>query len=123
MSVLLTPTKPLRLTPSSPPTTGSRAAERFPVNGGAACAFAHQVTEAPGTVRVRDVSMDGVGLILDRRVEVGALLAVGLDNQCKGFAKTVLVRVTHVTPATGGFLVGGSFLTPLTYQEMTALVM
>jgi len=123
MSVLLTPTKPLRLTPSSPPTTGSRAAERFPVNGGASCAFAHQVVEAKGTVRVRDVSMEGVGLLLDRRVEVGSVLVVGLANAGKGFTKTVLVRVAHVTPASGGFLVGGSFLTPLTYQEMTTLVL
>jgi hypothetical protein len=122
MSVLLT-AKQLQLAPTGLPATGSRAAERFPVNGGASCAFAHQVVEAKGTVRVRDVSMEGVGLLLDRRVDVGAVLVVGLANAGKAFAKTVLVRVAHVTPASGGFLVGGSFLTPLTYQEMTALVM
>ena len=36
---------------------------------------------------------------------------------------SVLVRVAHVTPLTGGYLVGGSFVTPLTYQEMSALVL
>jgi hypothetical protein len=103
--------------------TEQRAAERFAVNGETSCSFAFPVAEVKGPARVRDVSMDGVGLLLDRRVEVGSLLAVGLANKDKGFARTVLVRVAHVTPATGGFLVGGSFLTPLTYQEMTTLVL
>jgi hypothetical protein len=103
--------------------TEQRAVERFPVNNDTSCAFAHPVVEAKGPVRVRDVSMEGVGLLLDRRVEVGSVLVVGLANAGKGFTKTVLVRVAHVTPASGGFLVGGSFLTPLTYQEMTTLVL
>jgi hypothetical protein len=117
-------TPPAAIPPAaSRPAAGARAAERFPVNGGTSCAFAHPVVEAAGTVRVRDVSMDGVGLLLDRRVEVGSLLVVGLANPAKGLAKTVLVRVAHVTPSGGAYLVGGSFLTPLTYQEMTTLVM
>jgi hypothetical protein len=101
----------------------ARGAERFAVNAGTSCSFAHQVVEAAGPVQVRDVSMEGVGLILTRKVEVGSLLAVGLANPAKGFGRTVLVRVAHVTPTAGGLLVGGTFLTPLTYQEMTALVM
>jgi hypothetical protein len=103
--------------------TDKRGTERFAVNSGAACAFAHPVVQDPGPVRLKDVSMHGVGLFLSRRVEVGSLLAVGLTNPAKGFARTVMVQVTHVTPTNGGFLVGGTFLTPLTYQEMTALVM
>ena len=51
------------------------------------------------------------------------MVAVGLSNPAKGFAKTVLARVAHVTPSAGAFLVGASFLTPLSYQEMTTLVM
>lgn len=34
----------------------------------------------------------------------------------------LLVSATHVAPGTGGFLVAGSFLTPLGYQEMAALL-
>lgn len=104
-------------------TRDARAVERFAVNRGTSCSFALPVSEDPGPVQIRDVSMNGVGLILQRRVEVGTLLAVGLVNPAKGFARTIMVQVTHVTPATGGFLVGGAFLTPLTYQEMTALVL
>jgi hypothetical protein len=106
-----------------PGQTDRREAERYPVTAGVSCAFAHPVVEVAGPARIRDVSMDGVGLLLTHRVEVGALLAVGLATPSKGFSKTVLVRVSHVTPAAGGYLVGGSFVTPLTYQEMTALVL
>jgi|GEM_PF-4523290 len=57
-------------------------------------------------------------------LERGLLLAVGLANQSKSFAKTVLVRVMHVTPQPGGtYLVGGTFETPLTYDELRAMVM
>src|SRR3954454_20979245 len=100
-----------------------RASERYPVNADAACPFLSPVAEDFGAARVRDVSMHSVGLLVSRRVEVGALLAVVLDNKARGFSKAVLVRVAHVTAIAGGFLVGGSFLTPLTYQEMSALVL
>src|SRR5215213_12006872 len=104
-------------------TKDARVAERFTVNKGTSCSFALPVVQDTGPAKIRDVSMNGVGLLLERRVEVGSLLAVGLVNQAKGFAQTLMVEVTHVTPAAGGFLVGGTFLTPLTYQEMTTLVL
>ena len=61
--------------------------------------------------------------ILSRRVETGSLLAVTLTNTAKNFTKTVLVRVTHTTPLSSNCLVGGTFIVPLTYQEMTVFVM
>src|SRR5437660_730673 len=63
------------------------------------------------------------GLLVANKVAVGAVLVVGLANADKGFAKTVLVNVAHVTPVPGGFLVGGTFAPPLTYQELTTLVL
>ena len=54
--------------------------------------------EESGAARLLNVSIDGVGLRLARRVEPGTLLAVGLANPAKGFARAVLVRVAHVTP-------------------------
>jgi hypothetical protein len=100
-----------------------RATDRFAVNSGAACTFASPVVEDFGAVRIMNVSMDGVGLWVTRVVESGSLLAIALANPAKGIAKTALVRVTHVVSEPGGYYVGGTFLTPLTYQEMTALVM
>ncbi len=100
-----------------------RAAERMAVNAGTACGFVGPVAEDFGPGKVRDVSMEGIGLVVFRAVPVGTLLAVTLTNPAQKFSKTVLARVAHVTAAHGGYLVGGTFSEPLTYQEFTALVM
>jgi hypothetical protein len=100
-----------------------RAAERYPVNMDASCPFLSPVVEDFGPVKIRDVSMQGVGLLTNRRVEPGAMLTIVLANPARGFSKTMLVRVAHVTPLGSSFVVGGSFVTPLTYQEMSTLVL
>jgi|SRR4051812_8464147 len=100
-----------------------RVAERYPVNADITCPLVSPVNEAFGSARIKDVSMQGIGLLLGRRVEPGSLLTVVLANQAKGFSKTVLVRVVHATSQPGGCLVGGNFETPLSYQEMSALVL
>jgi hypothetical protein len=100
-----------------------RATERYPVNIDTTCPFLSPVVEDFGPVKLRDVSMQGVGLVVNRRIEPGAMLAVVLANPARAFSKTVLVRVAHITPLGGSYLVGGSFVTPLTYQEMSTLVL
>jgi hypothetical protein len=100
-----------------------RVSERYPVNADTSCAFVSPVVENFGPGRVRNISMEGIGLLLIRKVEPGTLLAVRLKNPSKGFDKMVLVRVVHATPQPGGCLVGGTFDTPLTYQELTTLVL
>lgn len=104
-------------------TLDRRAVERYPVNGDTFCPLVAPVAEHFGPAKIKDLSMAGVGLLTSRRVEPGALLAVTLSNPLRGILKTVLVRVTHSTPGPGGYHVGGTFTAPLTYQEMTALVM
>jgi hypothetical protein len=103
--------------------TERRAEERFPVNADASCSFISPVVEDFGPARIQNISMHGLGLLVSRRVEPGTLLAITLANQAKRFTKTVLVRIVHVTPLPGNFLVGGTFSVPLTYQEMTTLVL
>jgi hypothetical protein len=100
-----------------------RAAERMAASADTSCGFVSPVVEDFGPAKVKNVSMEGIGLIVTRRVEPGNLLAVNLVNKAHGFAKTVLVRVIHVTPQPGAFLIGGTFNLPLTYQELAALVM
>jgi hypothetical protein len=106
-----------------PEQTDRRAAERFPVTPDTRCGFVAPVGEDLGPVRIQNVSTDGIGLLLTRRVEVGATLAVGVANAPKGFNRTLLVRVVHVTQQAGGYLVGGTFTTALTYDELRSLVM
>jgi hypothetical protein len=103
--------------------TDRRAAERFPVNADACCPFLSPVQESAAPVKIRDLSMTGIGLVMGRAVEPGTLLALTLSNPAKGFTKTVLVRVAHATPLHGSYLIGGNFTVPLTYQEMSTLVL
>ena len=101
-----------------------RAAERFPVNPPSTCDFASPVLEDFGPVKIRNVSTDGIGLTISQQVAPGMLMAINLKNPAKKFSKTMLARVIHVTPQPGGsFLVGCSFLTPLSYEELCLLVM
>jgi hypothetical protein len=106
-------------------TIDRRAAERLAVSPGAACTMAGQVTDL-GPTKLRDVSMTGIGLVVSRRVEVGSLVVLNIassETASYKFSKTVLVKIAHVTPTHGGFLVGGTLAEPLTYQEFTAMVM
>jgi hypothetical protein len=101
-----------------------RAAERFFVNADTSCSFVSPVIEDFGPAKIKNVSMDGVALLLTKRVEPGTLLTICLSNPAKGLHKTVLVRVVHATPEMGGgCTVGGTFLPPLTYQELTTLIL
>ena len=100
-----------------------RSQERLPVSADASCTFVSPVVADFGAAKLKDLSMQGIGLILQRKVEVGATLAVTLSNPSKSFTKTVLVSVAHATTQPGGTLIGGTFTVPLTYQEFTMLVM
>ena len=100
-----------------------RAAERFAVNVDTSCTFISPVVENFGPAKLTSLSMAGIGFFMGSRVEKDALVAITLENRGKGFSKTVVVRVAHATHQLGGWLVGGTFVTPLTYQELTILVM
>jgi len=101
-----------------------RAAERFPVSANVTCSFASPVLEDFGPVKIKNISTHGVGMIVPQALAAGMLLAVKLVNPAKNFCKTVLVRVVHTTPQSGGMcLVGGDLDTPLTYEELCILVM
>lgn len=100
-----------------------RAAERFPVNVDSSCTFVSPVQEDFGPVRIKNLSQDGIGLLMSRKLEPGVLLAVTQDNPAKSLHKTVLVRVVQVTPSQGAYLVGGTFDVALKYDELSALVM
>jgi hypothetical protein len=78
------------------------------------------LNQRPATTKKRRVGTPGFAS--ERRV--GSILAIGLRNVPKGFNRVHLVHVVHVTAQSGGsFLVGGTLDPPLTYQELTGLVM
>lgn len=100
-----------------------RAVERIAVTPDTTCSFVSPVVEDFGAALVRDISLNGIGIIVARKLVVGTLLVIELVNQSRGFSRMMTVRVAHVTSVNGGYLVGGDFTTPLTYQEFTSLVM
>ena len=107
-----------------PDSNDRREAHRFPVSADTECQFAVPLVTDVGPVRVLNISMTGIGLQLSEELEVGSILAIGLRNVPKGFNRVHLVHVVHVTPQSGGsFIIGGNLDPPLTYQELTGLVM
>jgi hypothetical protein len=105
-------------------TTERRHTERFPVTATTKCEFAAPLVSDLGPVVIHNISMDGIGLRLSCKVDNGAVLAIGLVNEARGFNRVLLVHVFHVTALPGGaYLIGGRLDPPLTYQDLTALVM
>lgn len=101
-----------------------RTAARFPVNADTSCGFVLPVVEDYGPARIQNISTDGIGLILTRDASAGSILVIDLTNKSQSFSKTMLVEVVHSTKQVGGaYLVGGAFLTPLTYEELRRFVM
>jgi hypothetical protein len=100
-----------------------RAEERFAISSDTFCTFVSPVLEDFGPAKIKNISLEGIGLVVAHRVEPGSLLAVNLLNPVRGFVKVVLVRVVHTTAVQAGYLVGGTFSSPLTYQELTTLVL
>lgn len=88
------------------------------------CAFASPVLEDFGKVKITSISRSGIGLIANEEIAAGMLLMVRLVNPTKNFSKTTLVRVVHVTlKASGTYLIGGKLDEPLTYEELSTLIM
>lgn len=101
-----------------------RTEERFPANANTTCGLAAPIVEELGAVRVKNISLKGVGLLVSKQVAPGTLLVIKLVNPLKKITKTALVRIIHSAPQAGGsFLVGGDWDTPLTYEELCHFVM
>ena len=101
-----------------------RSEERFAANMASVCSFASPVVEDFGPVKIKNISLKGIGLITSRKVEVGQQMVLKIGNPSKNFTKTVIFRIAHITAQAGGtYLIGGDFDTPLSYEEMCHFVM
>ena len=82
-----------------------------------------RLTGWPG--RVKDISVGGIGLLLQHRFRPGTTLTVELRESSGHVLRTVQARVIHTTAlrVDGGYcwLLGCSFKHPLTEEELEAL--
>jgi hypothetical protein len=73
--------------------------------------------------QIRDVSLSGVGLVLRRRFEPGAGLAIELPGPDGSGTFTVFARIIHVTAQAGGYwLLGCVFVSALSEETLKALL-
>lgn len=73
-------------------------------------------------VNVANISTAGVGLVLDRRVTPGTILAIELQRQQR-VARTLLARVAHATANDDDtWTIGCEFANRLTHRELQDLL-
>jgi hypothetical protein len=71
---------------------------------------------------LQDLSASGVGLLVDRAPEPGAVILLQLPARTPEGVHTRRARVAHVTGHPGGdYLVGCRFSTPLTAEELVSV--
>jgi hypothetical protein len=105
----------------SPEVAERRAqARRACVDSGARAVLASQGQDL-WQASVRDISAGGIGVLLDRRVDPGTVLAIELHNKTQHFWHLKLLRVIHATPQGQHWLVGSAFLKSFTDAEFNSL--
>jgi hypothetical protein len=100
---------------------GCRIGERYPLDLESACqpGASRNDRDLVWAATIRDISAGGVGIVLPRRFEPGTGLAIELPGQDGGAGETLLARVAHVQRLPeGGWLLGCSFLSELSDQEL-----
>jgi hypothetical protein len=94
-----------------------RAAIRFDLDGEAACALGPQEHLVWG--RLRDISMRGVGLLLDREVKLGTQLVVEVTSKIHPLPLRVRARVVRCEKhSSTTWVIGCKFDTPLCEEEL-----
>jgi|AP3Bu8745761321_1050154.scaffolds.fasta_scaffold05393_1 hypothetical protein len=73
--------------------------------------------------RVRNVSVNGIGLLLDAPIEPGTVLLIQMKTMDPDIPLTLVARVVHATmQAEGSWIVGCKFLTKPTEEHLLALM-
>ncbi len=84
----------------------------------------HRLVAAVGDdfvlAKIRNISPEGISLILTRPVESGTKLSIDLiDTTTNRFSRTLEVEVIYaVEHPTGDYILGGTFSTKLTNEEL-----
>lgn len=100
-----------------------RRTSRFPCNLPTACVVISLVEPVLLSVRVRNISQRGIGLLVQSRVAPGAFLAIKVQGPKQKVARILRARVVHATflPEIRTWLIGGHFVDELRKEELSQL--
>jgi hypothetical protein len=101
-----------------------RASTRYPCNLATSCRLAAAVKDQQGyPARVRNVSAGGVSLVLAHEFSSNDIIVVELRSMTRNFVRELKVRVIYcIEHPSGDYILGGSFTSPLTDDEVTAFL-
>jgi PilZ domain len=100
-----------------------RASTRYPCNLATSCRLAAAIKGQEHSARVRNISAGGVSLVISHGFSSDDILAVELRSMPRNFARQLKVRVIYcIEHPSGDYIVGGSFISPLTEDEVTAFL-
>jgi serine/threonine protein kinase len=115
--------------PSGPPAEERRVAVRYPCSLGAHCNRNNSIHPAEAgeldcwEATVHDLSVRGIGILVNRRFEQGTILTVDLNSPEHGFARSLEMRVTRVRRASQGWWFHGCvFAEKLSKEELRRLL-
>ena len=112
--------------PESPPVEYvlcRRATPRYPCPRDLLIRFVVRPSFANIRAYVRDISLGGIGLFLDRPLEPGAVVALQMSDNAELAAPMFRARVAQVTPLPGdGWIIGCEFFDRLRENELALIV-
>lgn len=116
-----TSARPAARAPDEPPTE-RRVSVRYQAQLKGSCQTLSAQRGTAWQATIRDISQDGIGLLLARRFEPGSTLSIELTDAAGEQAHLLLGRVAHATARPeGGWVIGCALLNPLSEEEIHAL--
>jgi hypothetical protein len=114
--------------PRDAPTTGEndlpdrRQVARYSCHQRARVRFIARPSFRPYRAVLRDISTNGIGLVLDHRLEPGTVMAIQLRSKFTGLSGILSAKCTHCTPLPNGtWLLGCTLSRSLTVDEVRTL--
>jgi hypothetical protein len=100
-----------------------RAMRRFPSRLKMQARLSRATEEGTWLATVRNISLEGIGLLVNRPIKAGMFLTLELPVQPPMMRKPILIKVMHAKAHTGNkwWNVGGAFIRKLTKEELDAL--
>lgn len=100
-----------------------RRSVRYPCNLATSQHLVAVVDAVGGVSKVRNISVDGISLIVSRRLDPEAIVNLQLVNRGRLFGCQVPMRVVYVLDhPEGDFIVGGAFTRELSVEEVMGLL-